>query len=166
MPEVEDTRATLLSELGFESEDALRAAVEENKRLREEARKNDIDAKVKKWTDDKKSPAMVTAAKTLLSASDDSTVLHLSEDGKDVGLTASDIVTRLMEAAPVVNLSTDPVKDEDVTGERKDTEVDDENDRANLSQEEKTLATQLFFEEGYSEKDAVAEAKKRLAAKS
>jgi hypothetical protein len=164
MPEVEatDEKATFLDELGLSEED-VRAAVEENKRLKAEARQRDIDTKVQKWSDEKKSPAMVTEAKALLSASDDSVVLNLSEDGKDVGLSAADIVERLMEKAPTINLSQDVVTDQDVTGEKDAKDVEDENDEANLSQDEKSLATLLFYEEGYSEKDAVAEAKKRLA---
>lgn len=155
-----------LTDLGL-SEDQAVERLARFEELEKRDRENTVKSKVSDWESDKKSPAMVLVAKALLSAADETeTVLNLSEDGKTVGLTAVDIIDRLMEAAPSLELAEDKVTDKDVEGERPETDAAGENDRANLSQAEKTLTAQLWLEEGFSENEAVAEAKRRLSNKS
>jgi len=67
----------------------------------------------------------------------------------------------LMDASPDLNLSDDPVTEEDALGERSPDDASEEN----LSEEVKSEANRLFLYERYSEEDALAEAKRRIAEK-
>src|SRR5574342_1040951 len=157
---IEENADTFLSELGL-SEDEVKARLSRYEELERENKKNRIDQKVREWEDNKKSPALVTAAKAILMADDGAVVLHLSEDGNDKALTAADIVDRLVAAAPIVSLADDPITDEDANGEAPPDDTTEEN----LSDEVKAEADRLFLYERYSEEDAVVEAKRRIAEK-
>ena len=160
----DELRAAALAELGFSSVEEARAAREENERLRREARENSIKDKVKKWEDDKKPPAMVSLAADLLRADDGDAVLNLSEEGREVSLSASDIVERLMASAPVVNLSEDPPgsTERDASADsRPEDDASTENEMAGFSTEEKAEVVSLTLEEGLSKKDAIERIKTR-----
>lgn len=160
MPEeIEVTTPKFLSDLGL-SEDEATARLTRYEELERRDRESQIKAKVDGWQSDKKAPALVVAAKALLSAaSETETVLNLSEDGKTVGLTAVDVIDRLMAASPALELADDQITDEDAGGERP---KDDASDEVSLSQEERTLAAELYLSEGFSQEDAATEAKRRL----
>jgi hypothetical protein len=143
------------SALGFDSEEDLKVALSEAKALKAKSRERDVADLCKAWQEDGKAPALVAEAQTIMMSDDGATVLNLSEDGKDVGLSASDIVKRLIDKSTSVKLDQDPVNDKDATGEKEE--------ETNLSEEERLLASQLYFDGGYSMKDAEVEAKKRLA---
>jgi hypothetical protein len=147
------------SALGFNSEDELKLALSEAKALKAKSRERDVADLCKTWQEDGKAPALVAEAQTIMMSDDGATVLNLSEDGKDVGLSASDIVKRLIDKSTSVKLDQDPVNDEQATGDKEE----EEDDKSNLSEDERLLASQLYFDGGYSMKDAEAEAKKRLA---
>ena len=155
-----ETENTFLQDLGL-SEDELRTRLEEYEVLKASERENSVDKKVREWEEAKKSPAMITTAKAILLADDGEIALNLSENGKSVSLTASEIADRLMAAAPSVTLTDDPVTDADTSGE----EPNDSEDEEELSDEVKVEANRLWLYEDYGEEDALAEAKKRLSAK-
>lgn len=162
MEEVEVTTPEFLTKLGL-SEDEAASRLARYEELERKDRQYQVDAKVAKWQEEKKSPAVVTAAKALLSGANVSeTILNLSEEGKQVGLSVEDIVDRLVAASPELALAEDVVTDKDTQGDRPDDDAENENAEAKLSQEEKALATSLFLS-GKSEEEAIKEAKKRLA---
>ena len=154
--ETNDNADTFLQELGL-SEDEVKARLNRYEDLEREAKTNRIDQKVRDWEGEKKSPALVKAAKEILMADEGVTVLNLSEEGKEVALTASDIVDRLVAAAPTVALADDPITDKDAEG----TAPPDDTTEENLSDEIKSEARRLFLYERFSEEDAVAEAIRR-----
>lgn len=155
---VEDTNTdTFLSELGL-SEDEVKARLSRYEELEKANKQSRIDEQVRKWQDDeKKSPAVVAAAKEILMADEGVVVLNLSDDGKNESLTASDIVQRLVAASPELNLTDEVITEEEVSG---DAPADDATEEL-LSDEVKSEARRLFLYENYSEEDAVAEAIKR-----
>jgi hypothetical protein len=142
-----------LSELGFADADALKAALSEGANLRKQARERDVTDLCKTWQEDGKSAALVAEAQQIMMSDEGANVLNLSEDSKTVSLTASDIVKRLMDKVPAVNLSNDPVTPKDASDEKPG-----DSDEVELSQEEKALATKYFFD-GMTEKEAIAKAK-------
>jgi len=148
---------TFLEKLGL-SEDEVEARLARYDELERDVKKNRIDEAVREWEEAKKSPALVKAAKAILMADDGTVALNLSEDGKEVSLTASDIVNRLVAAAPTVALADDPITDEDAEGVAPPDDATEEN----LSDEIKSEANRLFLYERYSEADAIAEAKRKF----
>lgn len=158
---VEVSEPTFLSELGI-SEDEAKARLAEYASLKTEQKRGRIDERCRKWQEEGVSPALVLAAKSILDADEGVAVINLSEDGNDKTLTASDIVDRLIAAAPHVDLTEDKVKDSDVEGQAPPADADGENSKAKLSLAERSLATQLMLEAAMSEEDAIAEAKRRL----
>jgi hypothetical protein len=151
-----ETADTFLEKLGL-SEDEVETRLARYDELEREGKKNRIDQKVREWEEAKKTPALVTAAKAILMADEGSVVLNLSEEGKEVSLTASDIVDRLVAAAPNVALADDPITDEAAEG----TAPPDDATEENLSDEVKAEARHLFLRERFSEEDAIAEAIRR-----
>jgi phage I-like protein len=166
--EVEATTPTFLDDLGL-SEDEAKARLTRYEELEKRDRENTVNAKIQAWEGANKSPAVVSVAATLLSAAVNqggTPVLNLSEDGASVQLSAEDIIDRLVAASPEVKLAQDVVTDKDVAGVKVEADAGNENVMANLSQDEKVLATDLFLSQGFSRDEAVAEAKKRLGNKS
>jgi hypothetical protein len=151
-----DNTDTFLSELGL-SEDEVKARLSRYEELERESKENRIDEQVRTWESEKKAPAVVAAAKEILMADEGSVVLNLSDDGKDVSLTASDIVERLVAASPELNLTDEVITEEDTAGEAPADDATEEN----LSEAVKSEARRLFLYENYSEDDALAEAIKR-----
>lgn len=144
---------TFLSELNM-SEDEVKAALDEYNKLKGEARITKIDQKVKEWEEAKKSPAVIKEAKAALLADDGSFSLNFSEDGKNVEVSLSEIVDRIVAASPEVKLADDQITDETVGG----TAPPDDASEENLSDEVKSEARRLFLYERYSEEDAIAKA--------
>jgi hypothetical protein len=147
-----------LSELGFGSPEELKAAIEEGKQAKARERERDVEDKIKRWQDEGKTPAMLSEAEAIMKGDDGGSVVNFSQDGKEVALSATEIVERLVSASASVKLADDPVKDEQTSQER----PDDTGDEVKLSREERALATKLFFEGNYSEEEAVEEAQRRL----
>lgn len=158
--ETEATAPTFLSELGL-SEEVAKSMLQEYANLKKDQRKNRVEEQGRKWQSEGKTPALITAAESILLADEGATVLNLSENGTEVSLTASDIVERLMAAAPTVNLSEDVLKDSAVAGDKPAADATDENERAELSLSERARVTQLMFERNYKEDDAIAEVKRQ-----
>lgn len=146
--------------LGFSSEDELKSALEERATLKARERERDVADLCQKWQGEGKTPALVAEAKEIMMSDEGGNVVNLSEDGKTVSLSASDIVKRLVEKSTSVKLNQDPITDKDLSLDKPDDEEEVE-----LSQDERRIATQLFFG-GLSETEAVAEAKRRIAAES
>lgn len=147
------------SKLGFASEEELVAALEERASLRAKDRERDVAELCQKWQSEGKTPALVAEAQAIMMADNGATVLNLSEEGKEVGLSASEIVKRLVDKSASVNLTQDQVTDKDTSEEKPDDK------EVTLSQEERRLASQLFLEQGLSSEEAQAEAKRQIAAK-
>ena len=147
---------TFLSELNM-SEDEVKVALAEYNRLKEEARVNKVEQKIKEWEDAKKSPAVIKEAKAALLA-DQNITLNLSEDGKEVEISLSELVDRLVAASPEVALADDVITDEEAGGTAPPDDTTDEN----LSDEVKSEARRLFLYENYTEDDALAEAKRKF----
>lgn len=144
------------------SEDDVKAALERNRTLEAEARGNRIEAKVAKWQEEGKTPALCAEAKSILmAADDDEVILTLSEDGgakKD--LKVADVVERLVAAAPSVKLSEDQVTEQSQTGEAPAQDTQDENKNADLSLSERADVVELIHA-GRSEDEALAEVRAR-----
>lgn len=155
-----DAKEEFLKELGL-SEGEIKSIVARNAELEKKDRDRRVEDRIKAWEEEGKAPALLTEAKTIMMADTGSKVLHLSEG--DQGFSASEIVERLVGAASGVNLSDDPVKDEDASKDRPKDDAKDENEFANLSDEVRATAGQLYLEGGMSSEDAIAEAKKRHA---
>ncbi len=146
------TSDTFLSELNM-SEDEVKAALADYDKLQAEAKVTKIDQKVKEWEEAKKSPAVIKEAKAALLA-DENITLNLSEDGKDVEVSLSELVDRLVAASPEVNLADEVITDEEVGG----TAPPDDTTEENLSDEVKSEARRLFLYEHYTEDEALAAA--------
>jgi len=153
-----------LSELGI-SEDEAKARLAEYASLKAEQKLSKIDERCRKWQEEGVPPALVLAAKSILEADEGAGMLSLSENGKDGALTASDIVDRLIEATPHVNLAEDKVTDKDVEGQAPPTDATSENALAGLTLAERGLAATLMFDAAMSQEEAITEAKNRLATK-
>lgn len=149
---------TFLQEIGL-SEDEVKARLSRYEELERDVKKNRIDESIRKWEAEKKSPALIKEASAILMADEGAAVLELSEDGKTESLTASDIVERLVAAAPTVSLADDPITEEDAVGERAADDTTDEN----LSEAVKSEARRLWLYEHVDEEDAIAEAQRRLS---
>ena len=162
---VSDGADTLMDKLGL-SEDEISARLADYDRMRAEEKKRNITDKCKAWEAEGKAPAVITVARELMMSDDGGAVLHLSEEGSEVGLTATDIVERLVNAVPQLSLSDDPVSDQDTLGDKPKDDASDENEAANLSQALKNEAAAIFLSgEAASEEDALKLAKERKAAK-
>ena len=155
---VEETNETdtFLSELNM-SEDEVKAALADYQKLQAKARENEINQKVKEWEDAKKSPAVIKEAKAALLA-DQNVTLNLSDDGKDVEISLSDLIDRIVAASPEVALADDPITDATTSGEAPPDDASEEN----LSDDVKSEARRLFLYEHYTEDDALAEAKRKF----
>jgi hypothetical protein len=151
-----------LSELGVSSAEELKAELERGRKADAKNRQREIDDRCTAWQTDGKAPALVLVAKGLMMADKGSAVLSLSEDGNETSLTATDIVTRLVDAVPSVKLADDQVGDQQLSEDEPDDKGDDQKE-AELSQDEKRIYTHLYFNEGYSSQAALAEAKKRAS---
>lgn len=156
--EVTDAPSTFLSDLGI-SEDEAKARLAEYAALKAEQKKNRVEDRCRKWQEEGVSPALVLAAKSILEADEGVAVLNLSEDGATKTLTASDVVDRLITAAPKIDLSQDPVKEKDLTGDAPEVDAKNENKDAELSLSERALASQYMFELNMTEEEAIAKAK-------
>lgn len=154
----DEDRSIDLSEFGFEDAESLKAALAEATKLREQARERDVADLCQKWQEEGKAPALVAEAQAIM-MSDDGATLNLSEDGKEVSSNLTDIVKRLVDKAPAVKLDQEQVSEEQASEEG----VIDEEEETALSADEKRLASQIFFDEGLPMKEAVIEAKKRVA---
>lgn len=152
----DEVTPTFLSELGL-SEDEVRSRLSEYETLRQKDRENDINTKIKTWEDEKKAPAVLTVAKEILMADEGAPALNLSEGGKTVSLTVSEIVERFVAASPKLNLEEgeEKVTDKKLSEGRSPDNADEENELADLSLSEKTEATALAMTEKISEAEAV-----------
>jgi hypothetical protein len=152
---------TFFDEIGL-SEEEVKAALTRLSEVEDENRLNRIDAKCSNWQEEGKSPALVKEAKAILMSDSGAVAVNLSEDGATKSLTLSEVVERLVAAAPTVKLSDDAISEEEVAGEKPADDASLENERANLSHDEKVLVFSLMFDEQMDEERAIAEAKKRL----
>lgn len=147
--------------LGLSVEE-VKAMQEENARLKAEAEGADLDAQLAKWAEEKKSPALLAVAETVLKGEASAKGVSLSEDGKTVELNLAEVVARLVDASPVVNLDEEQVTDEE---QSKDGKPKDSDEGAELSDEVMARARRLFLDEGKSEDEAIAIAKAEFEAK-
>jgi hypothetical protein len=155
MPEpTKDESLFDLGTLGL-SEDQLKARLDRLDALEAKDRERDVADQCKAWQDQGKSPALVAEAKAIMMSDKGATALNLSEEGKAVELTATDIVKRLVDAVPAVNLSEDPVNDKDASRDKPDDETPGE---IELSQDERAEVSRLYLE-GVSWEDAIKKVK-------
>lgn len=140
------------------SEEEVKASLARNAELEKEARANRIDSQIKAWQEEGKAPALLAEAKAILTVSSDpAPVVLLSEDGKDTELSVSDVVTRLVAAAPSVKLSEEQVTEEGASQDKPDDDTTNENDQADLSLAEKEEVVHLTLYGNKSEAEAIAE---------
>jgi len=140
------------------SEEELRASLARTAELEAESRNNRIDAQIKSWQEEGKSPALLAEAKAILTVSSDpAPVVLLSEDGKDTELSVADVVTRLVAAAPSVKLSEEQVTEEGASQDKPKDDTSNENDQADLSLAEKEEVVHLTLYGNMTEEAAIAE---------
>lgn len=146
------------SELGFENADELKAALSEAKELKAAARERNIADLCQKWQDDGKAPALVAEAQTIMMSDSGSAVLNLSEGGKEVALSATDIVKRIVDKSASVKLDQEPVTEKQAS-EGAGSPAEENDDETKLSQDEQALAAGYFYDDGLSWEKAVEKAK-------
>ena len=151
---LEDTPKTFLDELGL-SEDEVKERLSRLEAVEAENKKNRIDAKCEEWQKAGKSPALVLEAKAALLADPGTVAMNFSENGQAKELTLSEVVERLVNAAPSLNLEDDPITDAATTGDGPPADTTDEN--SNFSEEEKTEIGVLMFDQAMTEKQAIAQ---------
>lgn len=156
----EEVVPTLAEKLGL-SEDEIVERLKALDEFQKKDRERTIKDKIKAWQDEGKNPAVLVEAEKVLMADEGAVALHLSENGKDQSLTLSDVVDMLISAQPDVKLSDDQIKDKDQSKDKPKDSVEDENNQAKLSTEEKLEVTALMFDQQVVESEAV----KRVLAK-
>lgn len=167
-----DTMSELLDELKM-SEDELRAAVAERETLlaekaayEQERRTAHIEELCTKWeNEDHKAPAVITKARELLMADVQGDKLLLSENGRTKELSFSDAIEQLVDSMPELTLSTDDKsggEEEASKGKEPPADAETENEFANLSQDVKARASELWLAGNISQEDAIKKAKDEL----
>ena len=181
--DTEKTLEELLKEEGLDlSIDEIKAEVEGARKAKlelaerkERDREKDVEEWIKEREEEKKSPAMLKIAERILlkDTEEANYELNLSEDGKgkDREVTLSDVVKKLVEVSPSINLTDKAITAKDLTadepeGNEREEHKDEEGEELKLSAAEKAEAAHLYLYENLSEEDAAKEAKRRLAAKS
>lgn len=149
---LEETK-TFFDELGL-SEEEVKDRLDRLEAVEAEVRKNRIDAKLAAWKEEGKSPAILTVAEETLLADSGAVAINLSEKGKEVSLTLSEVVERLVAASPTVKLDEEVVDEENLAGNKPPEDTTDENS-ADFSESEKTEIGVLMFDHGMSEEAAI-----------
>ena len=159
----DEEKQAYLEELGLSTDDiaGLPAMKEELEKYKTEDRERQIDDTIDAWEKEGKSPAVLAEAKATMLADRGQVFLKLSQDGKDTEMTATDVVKKLVDASPNLDLEQDKgSSDKDATG---DEPPNDASGELELSQEVKNEAARLFLDGTMSEKDALEQAKKNVA---
>ncbi len=151
---LEETK-TFFDELGL-SEDEVKERLSRLEAVEAEVRKNRIDAKLAAWKEEGKSPAVLVEAEAALLADSGAVAVNFSEKGKEVPLTLSEVVERLVTASPNMKLDEEVVNEEELAGEQPPVDTTDEN-KPEFSEEEKTQIGILMFDHGKSEAEAMDE---------
>ena len=151
-----DEVKTLEQKLGL-SEDEIMARLQKAEELERKDRERSIRDKIENWQKEGVAPATLLEAEKALLADEGVAAVNLSEDGYEKSLTLSEVVERLIQSMPKVNLSDqDHVSDEDQSKDKPDDTTEKENNKADLSQEEKVEVTALMFDEKVLESEAIA----------
>ncbi len=143
------------------NEDEIAEALKERVALKLSQQETGVKAKIAKWEDEKKSPAILKEAETILLADPGTIAVHLSEeDGdKSTDLTLSEVVERLVNASPAITLEQKKVteaKSSEGTAPVEEEEVE-------LSAEVEAEARRLYLYEGKTEDEAIAAAQAKFA---
>jgi len=154
--EVVDKTPTFLEKIGL-SEETVTAQLAELETLKKKDRERTIKEKITAWQSEGVAPSVLTEAEKILMADDGSYELSLSENGSDKSLSLSDVVERIVSAVPGVKLGEDKVTNKDLSKDKPADTVDDENNKAKLSQDEKAEVVALMLDEGKVESLALAE---------
>lgn len=144
------------------SEEEVREALAERDRLKAEneglklgEHERGVTDQIKGWENDKFSPAILKVAEEVLLAEVTPEGVTLSSDGKEETVTVSEIVKRLVEASPKIELEDKKVTEEVAT---EGTNPAVEAEEVELAEEVKDRARDLFLRESKSEKDALEQA--------
>ncbi len=149
--ETKNTKPTFFDELGL-SEDEVKERLGRLEAVEAEVRKNRIDAKLAAWQEEGKSPAVLKAAEEVLLADTGAVAINLSENGKTIEFTLSEVVERLVNASPELKLDEEVVTDENLAGEK----PEDKESNVEFSDEEKVEIGLLMFDSAMSEEAAIA----------
>lgn len=164
----DEEKEAYLKELGFSSAEEITSMREQNQSYAQVDRERKVADQIKAWEDEGKAPSVLKEAEAVMLADEGQPVLMLSQDGKGAELTASDVVKRLVDASPKLNLEQGGDEDSDreaSEGNRPENDASGEGEGdLELSQEEKRVAVKLFLEDGLAEDDAAKEAKRLVAA--
>lgn len=166
--ENEGTETTEEETTGFSDEEVQQIIAErdeakaENERLKLGENERGIKDQIKGWEDDKFSPAILKVAEEVLLGEQTPEGVKLSSDGKEETVAVADIVKRLVEASPKVELEDTQVTEEDATKGNKPKE---EAEEVELSQEVQDRARELYLHEGMSEAEAITKAQEEFDAK-
>lgn len=153
---LEEGTKTFFDELGM-SEDEIRERLNRLDAVEAENKRNRIESQCEAWQKEGKSPAILKEAKAALLADSGDITLNFSEDGQSKSVTLSEVVERLVNASPSLNLDEDQITDEDLAGDKPAADADAENQEAKFSEDERAEIATKMFEEGKSEEVAIAE---------
>lgn len=155
---------SFLEELGL-SEDEVKERLARLDSTEAEVKKINIENKVKAWQEEGKSPALVKEAKNILMSDKGVVSINLSEDGETKTLSLSEVVERLVAVAPTQKLNEDQTTEEEAAGDKPNNDTQEENEKANFTQEEKVVFFSAVFDDKLTEEQAFDRVKK-LRAKS
>ncbi len=99
------TMEDLAKELGLSSVEELKDRLDLANESAEKLRARDIRDMARDWEDDGVPPAVIAAARPFLDGDDGGPALNLSEDGSDVQLSVTEIVKRVVDSVPRVDLA-------------------------------------------------------------
>lgn len=152
----QQARVELSQELGLTAEE-IKDKLERYSELESKLHTREVEAKTKDWSEAGVPPAVVTAAKEIMLADDGNAALMLSQGDQETTLTASELVERIVNAVPKLDLS-DQTRKVPVSGAPKD-DAEDEIE----PHEVKVRAAELALaDHTLSEEDAIKKARKEL----
>jgi hypothetical protein len=157
---VTTTEDTLFEKLGL-SEDEVTARLKEYEDLKAKDKKHAVDAQIQEWQDKGVAPAVLTEAKAILMADSGEVAINLSEDGSSKPLTATQLVEKLIDSIPTVNLTEEPGTGEKGATEASKPEGEETDEYADLSLAEKTEISNMILFERVSEEEAVKQVRAR-----
>jgi hypothetical protein len=160
-PETAEETTGLSDEEVLAMREELERLKTENAGLKLSSDERAIKDQIKGWQDEKFSPAILTIAEEVLLGEVTAEGVNLSSDGKEETVTVGEIVKRLVEASPKIELDDAQVTDADSTGDKPKEEAEE----VELAEEVQDRARELFLHHGKTSEEALAQAQAEFDAK-